>query len=444
MVPTAMKFTPARQPRASVGRGLLARLSLILTLLLVPLVPMLTAGTARAQDVQRIAAIVNDEVISRYDVEQRVGLVITTSRLADTPDMRRRLRRRVLRSLIDESLQLQAAKRHSIRIGKSDLAQAYRYLEQQNKLPAGGLEQYLAAKRISKPALETQLRAEITWSKLVNRRLGRNVQIGDEEIDEVLARLQANAGRSEQQISEIFLPVDTPEQEEEVRRSSSDLLRQLREGAAFTAMARQFSRGATAAQGGAVGWVQPGQLTANLDQAIAKLKSGALSEPIRATGGYYIIQLHERRKIAAAAKASEKLQLKQIILAVAEPAGEAEFMAGEELARTVADSAKSCGEVAAVAKELVAATANDLGTIAMPDLPKNIAAAVKDLAIGRFSAPIRSKSGIMMLMVCKRQAIQGKGPNRESVSNNLARQRLAMLAHRYLRDLRRSAVVELR
>jgi peptidyl-prolyl cis-trans isomerase SurA len=444
MVPTAMKFTPARQPRASVGRGLLARLSLILTLLLVPLVPMLTAGTARAQDVQRIAAIVNDEVISRYDVEQRVGLVITTSRLADTPDMRRRLRRRVLRSLIDESLQLQAAKRHSIRIGKSDLAQAYRYLEQQNKLPAGGLEQYLAAKRISKPALETQLRAEITWSKLVNRRLGRNVQIGDEEIDEVLARLQANAGRSEQQISEIFLPVDTPEQEEEVRRASSDLLHQLREGAAFTAMARQFSRGATAAQGGAVGWVQPGQLTANLDQAIAKLKSGALSEPIRATGGYYIIQLHERRKIAAAAKASEKLQLKQIILAVAEPAGEAEFMAGEELARTVADSAKSCGEVAAVAKELVAATANDLGTIAMPDLPKNIAAAVKDLAIGRFSAPIRSKSGIMMLMVCKRQAIQGKGPNRESVSNNLARQRLAMLAHRYLRDLRRSAVVELR
>jgi peptidyl-prolyl cis-trans isomerase SurA len=209
-------------------------------------------------------------------------------------------------------------------------------------------------------------------------------------------------------------------------------------------MARQFSRGATAAQGGAVGWVQPGQLTANLDQAIAKLKSGALSEPIRATGGYYIIQLHERRKIAVAAKASEKLQLKQIILAVAEPAGEAEFMAGEELARTVADSAKSCGEVAAVAKELVAATANDLGTIAMPDLPKNIAAAVKDLAIGRFSAPIRSKSGIMMLMVCKRQAIQGKGPNRESVSNNLARQRLAMLAHRYLRDLRRSAVVELR
>lgn len=441
MVPPTMKLIHARQSGFSYKRSLLVRLSLIMPLLLVP---VLTTGTVRAQDVQRVAAIVNDEVISRYDVEQRIGLVIATSRLADTPKMRRRLRGRILRSLIDESLQLQAARRYSIRIGKSDMAQAYSYIEQQNNLPAGELEHYLAARRISKPALETQLRAEITWSKLVRRRLGRNVQIGDEEVDEVLARLEANAGRSEQQISEIFLPVDAPEQEEEVRRASVDLLHQLREGAAFTAMARQFSRGATAAQGGAIGWVQPGQLTADLDQAIAKLKFGALSEPIRGVGGYYIIQLHERRKIAATAKASMKLHLKQIILAVAKPAGEVDFKAGEEVARTVADSAKSCDDVAAVAKELPAATANDLGFIAMPDLPKNIVAAVKDLAIGRFSAPIRNKSGVMMLMVCDRQAIQGKGPNRESVSDNLARRRLTMLAQRYLRDLRRSAVVELR
>ena len=126
------------------------------------------------------------------------------------------------------------------------------------------------------------------------------------------------------------------------------------------------------------------------------------------------------------------------------PAIRINIKASEELARTVAESAKSCGDVAAVAKELPGATANDLGTIALPDLPEKIAAAVKDLAIGRFSAPIRNKTDVMMLMVCKRQAIQGKGPNRESISNNLARRRLAMLAQRYLRDLRRSAVVELR
>ncbi|MBT4489651.1 MAG: hypothetical protein HOK30_21795 [Rhodospirillaceae bacterium] len=399
---------------------------------------------ARAQDVQRIAAIVNDEVISRYDVEQRVGLVISTSRLNDTAKTRRRLRRQILRGLIDENLQLQAAKRHSINIVDADMKRAYRFIEQQNKLPPGGLEKYLVTQRISKTALEAQLRAEISWTKLVRRRLGRNVQIGDEEVEEVLARLQANAGRSEQKISEIFLPVDTPEQDEDVRRASVDLVKQLRDGAAFAAMARQFSRGATAAQGGAVGWVQPGQLAATLDLAIAKLQKDGLSDPIKAAGGYYIIQLHERRQIAAAAKDSMKLHLKQIVLPVAKPAAEADFKAKEELAQAAGQSAKSCGEVEAAAKELPDASANDLGTIALPDLPQNIAGAVKELKIGQFSAPIRNKTAVMILMVCKRETIQGKGPNRQSVSDNLARRRLAMLAQRYLRDLRRSAVVELR
>ncbi len=398
---------------------------------------------AQAQDVQRIAAIVNDEVISRYDVEQRVDLVITTSRLANTPKTRRRLRRQILRGLIDESLQLQAAKRHSISIRPADMKRAYRFIEQQNKLPPGGLDDFLKRQRISKDALNAQLKAEILWTKLVRRRLHRNVQIGEEEVDEVLARLKANAGRSEHRISEIFLPVDTPEQEAAVRRSSIDLLRQLKEGAAFTAMARQFSRGATAAQGGAVGWVQPGQLASTLDQAIEKLPKGGLSEPIRVAGGYYIIQMHERRQIAVG-PAKMQLEIKQIVLSVGKTAAEDEFTAKEELARTVSANVNSCGDVEAVAKEMPSAEANDLGSIALSELPPNIAAAVKDLEIGRFSEPIRNEAGVMLLMVCKRDQVAGAGPDRQRVSDGLARRRLAMLAQRYLRDLRRSAVVELR
>ena len=402
------------------------------------------AAPVLAQDVQRIAAIVNDEVISRYDVEQRIRLVIATSRLQDSARTRRRLRQQVLRGLIDESLQLQAAKRHSIRVRKSDLEHAFRFIEKQNKVPMGGLERYMRQTGIPKPALEVQPRAQISWSKLVRRRLSRNVQIGDEEVDEALARLQANAGRSEQRISEIFLPIDSPDQVEEVRRASIALLRQLREGASFAAMARQFSRGATAAQGGAVGWVQPGQLSTALDQAIGKLQLGAISEPIEAAGGYYLVQLHERRKITAAAQSSMKLDLKQIVLSLDQDAKEADYKAQETLARTVAESTKGCGNVEAAAKEQQAASAGDLGSVKLTDLPANIAAAVKDLAVGSFSGPIRGKGSVMLLMVCKREKIKGQGPSRESITKNLTQQRLAMLAQRYLRDLRRSAVVELR
>ncbi|MDP7548209.1 MAG: peptidylprolyl isomerase [Alphaproteobacteria bacterium] len=416
-------------------------------LLLLPFLAVLACtaiGAARAQDVQRIAAIVNDEVVSRYDVEQRIQLVIATSRLDDTKQVRRRLRQQVLRGLIDESLQIQAARRHSVRVNKSDLARAYSYIEQQNKVPRGGLSRFMEAKRIPKYALEAQLRAEISWSKLVRRRLARNVQIGDEEIDEVLARLQANAGRSEQRISEIFLPMDNPEQEDDVRRASASLLQQLRGGATFAAMARQFSRGATASQGGAVGWVQPGQLATALDRAIENMQIGAISEPIRAGGGYYLLQLHERRRIAAVGKTGMKLKLKQIILPVAKGAGDAAIETQKQLARAASENARGCGAVGAVAKSLQSAAAGDLGSMALTDLPDNIAAAVKDLAIGRFSAPIRNNGNLMLLMVCQRDEIKGKGPSRESISENLTRRRLATLAQRYLRDLRRSAVVELR
>jgi peptidyl-prolyl cis-trans isomerase SurA len=436
MVPPFKNFHFAGFSPGSCRRGLVFPLIIAVTALF--------AAPALTQDVQRIAAIVNDEVISRYDVEQRIRLVIATSRLQDSTQTRRRLRQQVLRGLIDESLQLQAAKRHSIRVGKSDLAHAFRFIEKQNKVPVGGLDRYMQQSGIPKPALEVQLRAQISWSKLVRRRLGRNVQIGDEEVDEALARLQANAGRWEQRISEIFLPVDSPDQVEEVRHASIGLLRQLREGASFAAMARQFSRGATAAQGGAVGWVQPGQLATALDQAIGKLQLDDISDPIEAAGGYYLIQLHERRKIAAAAQSGLKLALKQIVLSVAEDAKEADYAARETLARTVAESSKGCGNVESAAKDLKLASAGDLGSVKLTDLPGNIAAAVKDLAVGRFSPPIRKKGSVMLLMVCKREKIKGQGPSRESITKNLTQQRLAMLAQRYLRDLRRSAVVELR
>ena len=148
----------------------------------------------RAQEVQRIDAIVNDEVISGYDVEQRVDLVIFTSNLENTAEVRRRLRRQILRGLIDENLQLQAAKRYSIVVNKSDMKQAYRMIETQNKLRAGGLASHLAALGVPMLTLDAQLRSSISWTKLVRRRLGQNVQISEEVVDEALAQLKEDAG----------------------------------------------------------------------------------------------------------------------------------------------------------------------------------------------------------------------------------------------------------
>ncbi|MDP6344885.1 MAG: peptidylprolyl isomerase [Alphaproteobacteria bacterium] len=407
-------------------------------------VAWLTPVSVDAQDVQRIAAIVNDEVVSRYDVEQRMRLVIATGRLRDTPELRRRLVEQVLRGLVDERLQLQEARRHSIRVSKRDLQHAFRFIESRNNLAEGEIEQFFRRTGVPRRALEAQLRAEIAWTKLIQRRLARQVQIADDEVDEVYSRLRANAGRSEQRVSEIFLPIDNPQQEEEVRRSALRLLQQLRQGADFAAIARQFSRGATAAQGGDVGWLQPGQLSSQLDQAISKLEVGAISEPIRAAGGFYLMRINQRRKIAPAGAGDAKLKLRQILLPVAAGAPEKAFRTQEKLAETVADTAANCDDVEEIAGKLEAGDHADLGTLALQELPEKIRNAVKDLAIGRFSKPIRGNGGVMLLMVCEREVVKGRSPDRTAIADNLAQRRLVMLAQRYLRDLRRAAVVELR
>lgn len=214
---------------------------------------MLAARPASAQQVQSIAAIVNDQVISGFDVEQRTKLVIVSSRLRDTPETRRRVRNQVLRNLIDEALQLQEAQRTGIRVSDQDVARAFATLEQQNRMPPGGLERFLASNGIARESLERQITTEISWARLIGRRINPTVTIGDDEIDETLARLQGNADAELSRVAEIFLPVDSPNEEAEVLAAASRLVQQLRGGANFGALARQFSRGATASSGGDIG-----------------------------------------------------------------------------------------------------------------------------------------------------------------------------------------------
>lgn len=393
---------------------------------------VLFAAPLAAQEVQRIAAIVNDDVISGYDLERRVDLVISTTRLQDNPETRRRLRRDVLRGLVDEKLQLQEAGRNNIKVGDDEVRRALGVIGRQNNVPEGQLDEFLRANGVPKSALEQQVKAELAWSKLIRRRLRSSAAVSEEEIDEALARIRENADDAEARISEIFLPVDSPEAEAETQRAAERLAQQIRDGAPFAAVARQFSRGATSASGGQIGWIRPGQLASELEQTVERLQPSQISEPVRAAGGFYIFQLHERRRAAGAGEV--RLDLKRILLpANADPAD----------ARRVAAAAQGCENADAAAEELGAGDATDLNSLRLADVPPRLRAVLAELPVGRFTEPIQADEGLMLLVVCSREEGKG-GPKREQVSDDLARQRMAMLANRYMRDLRRSAVVELR
>ena len=279
-----------------------ARLAPLL-LALLPLI-VLPASRASGQESIGIAAVVNNEAISIPDLVARIDVAIVASRLRASEDLRRQLAPQVLRSLVDERLKVQEAERLGVTVSDAEMANARRSVEQRNGIAAGGLDDFLQRQGLNVATVTDQLRAEILWSKLVRVRLGAAVSVGEGEIDEALAQLEANRGRPEFRVAEIFLAVESSEQESEVRAAAESLFEQLRAGAKFDQIASQFSQSATAAVGGDIGWVLEGELPGEIEAVLARMEPGRIAPPVRTFDGYSIVLLIDRRTVLSDAPAA--------------------------------------------------------------------------------------------------------------------------------------------
>jgi peptidyl-prolyl cis-trans isomerase SurA len=391
-----------------------------------------------AQNTLRAAAVVNDEVISVFDLAMRTRLAILASGLSNSPEVRSRLQRQVLRSLIDERLQLQEAERLDISVDKSQMEDAVSMLAQQNNMSR---EQFLALLRnndILPKALFDQIRGEMTWRSVVQRRLRPTVNIGDEEVDEVVERIRSSQGRMQQRVSEILLAVGSVLQEDDVRRAAERLVEQLRGGANFEALARQFSQSASASVGGDLGWIEEGQLPDELGAELARMRPGSLAGPVRTFGGFYILLLRDQRRISLG---DATVNLKQLLFALPSDAGADRLQQERARAAELRPRIAGCDGFDALAREHGSPGSGDLGSLKLSELPEDLRRAIEPLPVGQASAPIEVPAGISLLLVCSREE---DGIDREKIRDSLIGQRLDMLARRYLRDLRRAATVDIR
>lgn len=253
------------------------------------------AGRADAQGGLRIAAVVNEDVISLHDLENRMALALVTSNLEDRPEVRQRIAPQILRSLIDDRLKVQEARRLNVVVTQNEINDALERIARQVNMPASEIPRFLASRGVKMSTLIEQIEAELAWLKTVNRLEGNRVQVGEDEIDTELNRMRQNAGQPEYRIADIFLPIDDPADEPRVRQLAERLLVQLREGARFPALARNFSQAASAAVGGDLGWVRRGQLPSQLDAVLPELEPGEVSAPIRTPVGFYLILMIDKR-----------------------------------------------------------------------------------------------------------------------------------------------------
>ncbi len=410
-------------------------------LLLIAAFLLFVAPALPAAAQQRIAALVNDEVISVLDIENRVRLIMVTSGMVDSPDTRQRLRGQALRGLVEEKLQLQEAARLGVFANDREVADAIDRIEQANRLPKGQLATILSQAGLGLPALEQQIRPAIAWQKLLQRRIRAQIHVADEEIDELLERLKARQGAPEFLVSEIFLPLDNPEQEEDVRQTGLSLIQQMQRGTPFPAIAQQFSRSASASAGGDLGWVQEGQLDPELEAVIKELKPGEVTLPVRTPGGFYIFGLRNRRQPTAPTPDDAVLALTQLVF----PARTAqELGAAQQLAQSARTTIADCASLARLANELRIAAPAEPRSLRLGDVNPAIRDAVRPLRAGQTTEPIRAGDTLVVRVVCARQDPPSALPSREDAEDILVRQRLQLLARRYLRDLRRQANVEIR
>lgn len=391
-----------------------------------------------------IAAIVNDDVISIYDLDSRISLLIATSNHEDTQANRKRLSKQVLNRLIDEKLKMQEARRLNINIPRNAINKAFADMEQRNKLPKGGLSKLLAAKGVDRLALMEQIEADIAWGNAVNRTLRFEIQIGDEEIDEIIEDIRAGKGKPEYLLAEIFLPVNNPQADNDVHNLARRLNEHLKSGANFPSIARNYSQSASAAVGGDLGWVRLGQLGNEIDVVMTSLGKGQASAPIRTIAGYYIILVRNIRTGKGLASPDLKVKLQQVFFPMPISITDQEIAARMATIKASTETIEGCDNLDALGREQGSPLSGSLGEVRVDQLPEAIADAIAPLDIGRVSNPLRSGEGIIVLMVCEKTGTPALQAARDKIKANLINQRLNIAAGRRLRDLRNTAFVDIR
>ena len=393
--------------------------------------------------VRKATAIVNGEVITETDIDHRLALILASNRITLPPEEVQRVRAQVLRNLIDEVLQIQAATQEEITIEDAEIDQLFGRVAQGFNRTPEAFATFLRGIGSSERSMKRQIRGELAWERVQRRRIEPFVSVGEEEVQAIIDRLNASRGAAEYRVAEIFISA-TPETAAEARANAQRIVQQIRAGANFQAYARQFSEASTAALGGELGWVRTEQLPPELAGAVTQMQVGTITDPIEVPGGYSIVLLGDSRQILVADPRDAVLSLMQLSIDMPAGTGQAQAQARARQLAEATQAMGGCGRAAetatAVGAELIS---ND--QVRVRELPPPLQTMLLDLNIGQVTPPFGSAERISVLVLCGRDdPQQAATPTFDAVYAQINNDRVSRRAQRYLRDLRRDAVVDYR
>ncbi len=408
----------------------------------VPTPESLTLYGDNNPNVRRATAVVNGKVITGTDIDQRMALLLAANNNTLAEDEAKALRLQVLRNLIDETLQIQAAKASDIDISDTEIDNTYARVARENfNQDSSAMDAYLNRIESSPASLKRQIHGELAWQRLLSRNVTPFVSVAEEEVRDIMQRLEESKGVEEYRIGEIYLSA-TQENAQQINENARRLIEQIQQGANFTGYARQFSEASTAPVGGDLGFVRLETLPAEMATAARQMQIGQLVGPVQIPGGFVIMYLIDKRQILTADPRDSLLSLKQLSISFAPGTTREQATArAGEFARA-AQQIRGCGDADRVAASLGASVV-DNDQVTVRSLPKALQDTVLTMSIGESTPPFGSvEQGVRVLVLCGRDDPQvSAGPSAEQLTQQLEDERINKRAQTYLRDLRRDAVI---
>ncbi len=394
---------------------------------------MALAAVASAQTAFTPAAVVNDDPITYYEIEQRARLLALGSNAAPGQE----LNNAALEQLIDDRLRLQATERFRQTASPAAISAAADELAQRQGMNRDQFIEQIARAGVTEDTLIDLLRPQVAWRQLVNNRFASRAAPGDAEIDQEV--LLAAAGRSRSfRLSEIAIPA--PEgRENQAQAIARRVGQELANGASFSSLAQRYSRSPSAQNGGDVGWVPESRLPPDLAKVIAALQPGQVTQPIQVPGGISFFKLENQRSEAPPWAQPAAVSMIRIALPLSDDASAEEIAEAREQAAELSGSTQSCTGL----PDLGDAQTEQVTTRPLTDLPTNVQAAVQLLLPNQASRPVRSAGSMDVFVMCERSG-GADAQARQQLAEQIRNTRLARFAEGFLQELRREAVIERR
>ena len=402
--------------------------------------PQRAAPTAQFRLSDGIIATVNDRIITGYDLRQRMLVLMAMTQVQPTEENIGAIQQQALNDLIEQHLQAaEIAKFEQLKISDAEVDQEIAGMAREAGTTPENYMAFLEQGGIRPQAFREQLRTEIGWRDLVGGRFRDRAKVTRTQVEQAMRQLTESATKPQYLVGEIYIEASRVGGMQEAMNGARQLVQQMVQGAPFMAVARQFSAAPSAARGGDAGWVVQGTVQPALEQAMAALDVGQLSNPIPVDGGVYIIYMRDKRSGAA----TSLVTLKQAMIELPETATDAQVQAATQRLEALRPSL-TCDNILQRTTSESGLLGSDLGESDVANLAPQFQQVARSAEINTVSNPVRTPLGIHLLAVCGRRVGGVDVPTARQVESRLQNQNLEMLARRYIRDLRADALIEMK